>query len=144
MPPCGRLAKSVTCVSVSVCDRCDVCSVCVSKSLMSCQCVNLVGQYMQSLGSLFCHRHSHHHLYNAASLSARSFPFTPACPEQYTHRSFRRWMSTIDTCQSGIPRLVDSRRPSRPKIIARRNAELKLVLVTHTTHTHPLIEPKRQ
>jgi len=27
-----------------------------------------------------------------ASLSARSFPFTPACPGQYTHRSFRRWM----------------------------------------------------
>ena len=23
-----------------------------------------------------------------ASLSARSFPFTPACPGQYTHRSF--------------------------------------------------------
>ncbi len=38
-----------------------------------------------------------------ASLSARSFPFTPACPGQYTHRSFRRWMSTIDTFQSGLP-----------------------------------------
>ena len=31
-----------------------------------------------------------------ASLSAWSFPFTPACPGLYTH-SFRRWMSTIDT-----------------------------------------------
>ena len=40
----------------------------------------------------------------ARSLSARSFPFTPACPGQYTHRSFRRWMSTIDTFQSGLPR----------------------------------------
>ena len=27
----------------------------------------------------------------------RSFSLTPACPGQYTHRSFRRWMSTIDT-----------------------------------------------
>ena len=32
----------------------------------------------------------------ARRLSARSFPFTPACPGQYTHRSLRRWMSTID------------------------------------------------
>ena len=32
-----------------------------------------------------------------ASLSARTFSFTPACPGQYTHRSFRWWMSTIDT-----------------------------------------------
>ena len=32
-----------------------------------------------------------------ASLSALSFPFIPACPGQYTNRSFRRWMSTIDT-----------------------------------------------
>ena len=31
------------------------------------------------------------------SLSARSFPFTPACPGQYTQRSFWSWMSTIDT-----------------------------------------------
>ena len=30
-----------------------------------------------------------------ASLSARSFPFTPTCPGQYTHRRFRKWMSTI-------------------------------------------------
>ena len=30
-----------------------------------------------------------------ASLSARSFPFTPACPGQHTRRSFWRWMSTI-------------------------------------------------
>jgi len=37
-----------------------------------------------------------------ASLSARSFPFTPACPGQYTHRSFRKWMSTTDTFQSGL------------------------------------------
>ena len=35
-----------------------------------------------------------------ASLSARSFPFTPAYPGQYTHRRFRRLMSTIDTVQS--------------------------------------------
>ena len=38
-----------------------------------------------------------------ASLSARLFPFTPACPRQYTHRSLRRWMSTIDAFQSGLP-----------------------------------------
>ena len=38
-----------------------------------------------------------------ASLSAWSFPFTPACPGRYTHRSFERWMSVIDTFQSGLP-----------------------------------------
>ena len=38
-----------------------------------------------------------------ANLSARSFPFTPACPGQYTRRSFRRWMSTIDTFHSRLP-----------------------------------------
>ena len=38
-----------------------------------------------------------------ASLSAPSFPLTPACPGQYTHRILRRWMSNIDTCQSGLP-----------------------------------------
>ena len=38
-----------------------------------------------------------------ASLSARSFPFTPACLRQYRHRSSRRWMSTIDTFRSGLP-----------------------------------------
>ena len=37
-----------------------------------------------------------------ASLSARSFLFTPACPGQYTHRSFRRWLSTIDIIQHPI------------------------------------------
>ena len=37
-----------------------------------------------------------------ASVSAVSFPFTPICLGQYTHRSFRRWMPTIDTFQ---PRL---------------------------------------
>ena len=35
----------------------------------------------------------------SASLSARSFPFTPVCQRQYTHRSFGKWMSTIDTFQ---------------------------------------------
>ena len=30
-----------------------------------------------------------------ASLSARSFLFTPACPGQYTHRSFRRWWKVL-------------------------------------------------
>ena len=35
-----------------------------------------------------------------ASVSARSFPFTLACSGQYTHRSFWRWMLTIDTFQS--------------------------------------------
>ena len=35
--------------------------------------------------------------------TVRSFPFTPACSGQYTHRSFRRLMSTIDTFQSGLP-----------------------------------------
>ena len=34
-----------------------------------------------------------------ASLSARSFPFTPACPGQYIHRSFRR-CQCIDTYAS--------------------------------------------
>ena len=38
-----------------------------------------------------------------ASVSARSFPFTPAYPVQYTHRSFRSWISTIHTFQSGRP-----------------------------------------
>ena len=38
-----------------------------------------------------------------ASLSAQSFPFTPACPGQYTHRCFRRGMSTIDIFQSVLP-----------------------------------------
>ena len=33
------------------------------------------------------------------SLSAQSFPFPPACPGQYAHWSFRRWMATIDTFQ---------------------------------------------
>ena len=32
----------------------------------------------------------------SASLSAWSFPFTPACPGQYTYRSFRGWMLTLD------------------------------------------------
>jgi len=36
------------------------------------------------------------------SLSAQSFPCTPACPGQCTHRSFRRWMSTIDTFRSWL------------------------------------------
>ena len=36
-------------------------------------------------------------------VSARSFPFTPACPGQFTQRSFWRWMSTTDTFQSGLP-----------------------------------------
>ena len=39
----------------------------------------------------------------ARQSTARSFPFTPACPGQYTHRRFRRWMSTIDTFHSGLP-----------------------------------------
>ena len=38
-----------------------------------------------------------------ASLSAWSFPFTPACPGQYNHRTFQRWMLTINTFQSGLP-----------------------------------------
>ena len=42
------------------------------------------------------------------SLSALSFPLTPACPGQYTHRILRRWgMSNIDTCQSGLPQKGD-------------------------------------
>ena len=28
--------------------------------------------------------------------------FTQACPGQHTHRSFRKWMSTIDTVQSSL------------------------------------------
>ena len=38
-----------------------------------------------------------------ASLCTRPVPLTPACPGQYTHRSFRRWMSNIDTFRSGLP-----------------------------------------
>ena len=41
-----------------------------------------------------------------ASLSARSFRFTLTCPGQYTRWSFRRWMVTIDTIQSGLPSSV--------------------------------------
>ena len=37
------------------------------------------------------------------SICSVIFPFTPACPGQYTHKHFRRWMSTIDTFQSGFP-----------------------------------------
>ena len=33
-----------------------------------------------------------------ASLFALSFPLTPACPGQYTHRILGGWMSNIDTC----------------------------------------------
>ena len=39
-----------------------------------------------------------------ASLSAQSFPFTPARPGQYTYRSFQRWMLTFDTFQSELPK----------------------------------------
>ena len=41
-----------------------------------------------------------------ANLSARSFPFTPVCLGQCTHRSFRRWVSTIATFQSELPILL--------------------------------------
>ena len=39
----------------------------------------------------------------ASSLSAWSFPLTLAHPGQYTRRSVWRWLSKIDTCQSGLP-----------------------------------------
>ena len=38
-----------------------------------------------------------------SSVSAQPFPFTLACPGQYTRRSFWRWMLTIGTFQSGLP-----------------------------------------
>ena len=38
-----------------------------------------------------------------ASPSARLFPFNLSCPGQYIRRRFRRWMSKIGTCQSGLP-----------------------------------------
>ena len=38
-----------------------------------------------------------------ASISSQSFPLTLACPGQYIHRSFWRWMSNIYTSQSGLP-----------------------------------------
>ena len=38
-----------------------------------------------------------------ASVFSWLFPVTPACPGQYTHTSFRRWMSTINTFQSRHP-----------------------------------------
>ena len=34
--------------------------------------------------------------------SSEEQAFTPACPGQYTHMSFRRWMSTIDAFQSAL------------------------------------------
>ena len=37
------------------------------------------------------------------SICSVIFPFTPACPGQFTYRSFRRWTSTSDTVQSGPP-----------------------------------------
>ena len=42
----------------------------------------------------------------SASLSAWSFPFTPACPGQYTYRSFRGWMLTLDPFLSGLSLFV--------------------------------------
>ena len=49
-----------------------------------------------------------------ASLSSQSIPFTPACPGLYTQRSLRRWMSTIDIFESGLPiplRVTSFRKP---------------------------------
>ena len=46
-----------------------------------------------------------------ASLSARSFPLTPACPGQYTHRLFLRWMSNMPVWASHsifCSRLIES------------------------------------
>ena len=37
------------------------------------------------------------------SLSAWLFPITPACPGQYTHRYFQRWVSAIGTFQPELP-----------------------------------------
>ena len=37
------------------------------------------------------------------SIKVFEFKFTPAGPGQYSHRSVRRWMSTIDTFQSDLP-----------------------------------------
>ena len=41
-------------------------------------------------------------------ISSVIFPdsFTPTCPGEYIHKSFRRWMSTIDTFQSDLPILL--------------------------------------
>ena len=39
----------------------------------------------------------------STSLSARSFPPTPAHPGQYIHKSIRWWVTRTDTCQSGLP-----------------------------------------
>ena len=41
-----------------------------------------------------------------ASVFVRSFPFIPACSGQCTYRNFRRWISIIDTFQSGLPILL--------------------------------------
>ena len=38
-----------------------------------------------------------------ASLYARPFPFTPACPQQNIHRSLRMLTSNVGICQSGLP-----------------------------------------
>ena len=32
--------------------------------------------------------------------------FTPPCPGQYSHRCFRRWVSNVGTCQSGLPHSI--------------------------------------
>ena len=41
--------------------------------------------------------------FKSSETQAWSFPFTLACPNQYIHRSFRKWMSTSDMFQSGFP-----------------------------------------
>ena len=42
-------------------------------------------------------------LFRQSALPARSCPFNLACPEQYTYRRFRRWMSHTDTSSMGFP-----------------------------------------
>ena len=44
-----------------------------------------------------------------ASLSARSFFVTPACPGQYIHRRFRRWMSF--TTRKGLGEMAEGALP---------------------------------
>ena len=86
-----------------------------------------------------------------ASLSARSFPFTPACPELYTHRSVLRWMSTIDTVQSGLPiplftfcsKLIESER-DRTAVLTHDSVQIRTVLLNHTAEKARVRSCKRR
>ena len=93
-----------------------------------------------------------------ATLSARLFPFTPTCPGRYTYRCFRRWISTIDTFQAGLPislftfcsKFTESVRMiawvgwlSALEAIQRRSWVAALDFITRLTVKHKSISPTR-